>query len=152
MTSSFLFLEGSTAKFDCIVGGTPLPSVTWLKNGAAIKGNKQIQVTSEGDTSTLILFSVTKTQAGQYTALAANLNGSILAATELVVLEGVDLRGEGDDPWENISKRGGVDLRVGVMGDDNPWEYLSKRGWDRTAAVCCFCSAARTCRIRLEFV
>ena len=53
-----------------------------------------MQVTSEGDTSTLTLLSVTKSQAGQYTALAANLNGSILAAAELVVLEGGHL-GEG---------------------------------------------------------
>ena len=45
-------------------------------------------MTTEGDTSTLTLHKVTKSLAGQYTALAANLNGSILAAAELVVLEG----------------------------------------------------------------
>ena len=62
----------------------------WLKDGAAIKESEQVQVTSEGDTSTLTLLSVVSNQAGQYAALAANLNGSILSAADLVVLEGED--------------------------------------------------------------
>jgi hypothetical protein len=47
-----------------------------------------VQVTTEGDVSTLTLLSVSKSQGGQYSAQAANLNGSILAAADLVVLEG----------------------------------------------------------------
>ncbi|XP_076459478.1 uncharacterized protein LOC143292788 isoform X2 [Babylonia areolata] len=96
--------EGSTVKFDCIVGGNPLPSVRWLKDGAALKESEQVKVTSEGDTSTLTLLSVVSSQAGQYTALAANLNGSVLSAADLVILEELGL--EKPEPSQDQESNG----------------------------------------------
>ncbi|XP_070188406.1 obscurin-like isoform X2 [Littorina saxatilis] len=107
--------EGSAVKFDCIVGGTPLPTVQWLKDGSAIKESKQVQISSEGDTSTLTLLSVSKGQAGQYSALAANLNGSILAAADLVVLEELGL--EKTEP--------GQDQEAFQLDDKTPTEEVA---------------------------
>ncbi|KAL8623451.1 hypothetical protein ACOMHN_061964 [Nucella lapillus] len=99
--------EGNTARFDCIVGGSPLPSVRWLKDGAAVRESDQVQVSSEGDASSLTLLSVVSGQAGQYTALAANLNGSILSAADLVVLEELGL--EKAEPSQEQETNGAVE-------------------------------------------
>lgn len=98
--------EGSTVRLECVVAGSPKPSVTWLKNGGALSPSDNIRVLNEGDSSALVIGLVTRRQAGQYTALAANTSGSAFATAELIVLEGTtELFGRG-------GKEGGKEVNL----------------------------------------
>lgn len=83
-----LITEGSTAKLDCVVGGNPLPTLTWLTNNVEVEETATRKCVVEGDNCALVFREVKKTEGGQYTAKATNVNGAIVSTTELVVLEG----------------------------------------------------------------
>ena len=77
--------EGSFISFTCAASGSP--TITWQKDGVAIVPSPSITVMMSGDMSTLTLSSVTSTDAGSYSCVASNAQGSATSASATLTLE-----------------------------------------------------------------
>ena len=73
---------------ECIVRGTPLPKVLWLKNNRPLKASDGCQVVADEETNMLIFPEVREDDVGVYTARAMNVNGSVMSSAELSLEDG----------------------------------------------------------------
>ena len=78
---------------ECIVRGSPLPKVLWLKNNRPLKESDNCQVIADEETNMLIFPNVTEDDIGVYTARAMNVNGSVMCSAELSLEDGKMLNG-----------------------------------------------------------
>ncbi len=75
--------QGNSLTLDCQPAGNPPPTVSWLRDGAAVTESSRVSV---DDSGRLVFTSVFSTDAGGYTCLASNSIGSASANTVLIVL------------------------------------------------------------------
>ena len=67
--------EGNELRITCIVGGTPVPDVTWTKNGEAVPDS--LIVSSSGRVNNEVRIPSASTEdSGIYRCIASNLAGS----------------------------------------------------------------------------
>ena len=84
--------DGGEARFECIVKGEPLPTVTWLKDSNQVEESEEFQITFEDGVSVLTIPDVYPEDAGKYTVVAKNELGTAMSTAELLV-EGKNVRG-----------------------------------------------------------
>ena len=89
--SSQLLSAGQTAQFLCLVGGSPLPRLRWLKNGTLINTSADPGLEILGE-RVLSVRNVSQEDEGVYTCVASNSKGDVSREFELRV------SGEGLDP------------------------------------------------------
>lgn len=78
--------EGETVRFQCTVGGHPLPWSTWDKNGLIITPSSRISIKEKDDYRTLEIEEVTFEDAGLYRITLENDFGRIEATARLDII------------------------------------------------------------------
>ncbi|XP_070569690.1 myosin light chain kinase, smooth muscle-like isoform X2 [Ptychodera flava] len=82
----FEVIEGSAARFECQITGTPEPEVTWFKNGTKLADGKHFKVDSDDSgVCTLTIAEVDADDDGNYSITAKNNLGSVTCSADLIV-------------------------------------------------------------------
>nr|XP_042904669.1 obscurin-like isoform X2 [Parasteatoda tepidariorum] len=74
---------GETAVLECETDGSPIPSVTWLRDNQKIAKSKRIETSSTGQKHTLIIKDVSGEDGGLYTVVASSEKGSASCSAPL---------------------------------------------------------------------
>ena len=71
-------IEGQVVIFSCLVEGNPQPSIKWTKNDNTlnIEADPDLNKTSSGNTHTLTIQNVHRSDEGQYRCVASNSIGN----------------------------------------------------------------------------
>ncbi|NXN08393.1 SPEG kinase, partial [Indicator maculatus] len=80
-------VEGRTARFDCMISGTPPPAVTWTHFGQAVQEGENTRIQRDGGLHSLVIVHVGSEDEGQYTVTARNAHGQVECSAELYVEE-----------------------------------------------------------------
>ncbi|XP_062389601.1 myosin light chain kinase, smooth muscle-like [Sardina pilchardus] len=78
-------LEGTKVLFKCQVSGSPLPTVSWLKDGHPARPRAGLSLQQEGDVHLLCVDRAQRSDAGQYGCTATNGRGKVTATWTLHV-------------------------------------------------------------------
>ena len=75
-------IEGGVIVFNCSVEGNPQPSIKWTKNNEILntEANSKLTASSSGNTHSLRLQDVHRSDKGQYRCVANNSIGNITSA------------------------------------------------------------------------
>uniref|UniRef100_A0A8C2J4Z6 Myosin light chain kinase, smooth muscle n=1 Tax=Cyprinus carpio TaxID=7962 RepID=A0A8C2J4Z6_CYPCA len=77
--------QGEKVTFRCQVSGSPVPTVSWMKDGAPLRQRSGVSTRQEGSLHVLCLESAHITDTGQYGCTAANTRGKTAAHWSLTV-------------------------------------------------------------------
>lgn len=77
--------DGGSARFECVVKGEPVPTVTWLKDSTPVEEAEEFQIKFEDGVSSLNIPDVYPEDAGKYTVVAKNELGTAMSTAELTV-------------------------------------------------------------------
>ncbi|XP_052813115.1 uncharacterized protein LOC128240501 isoform X5 [Mya arenaria] len=80
--------SGEMAQLECVVSGSPLPKVLWLKNNRPLKASDGCKVVVDEGSNILVFPNARDEDVGTYTARAMNVNGSIMCSTEFSLTDG----------------------------------------------------------------
>lgn len=83
-TEEVTVVRGNTASFICIADGTPSPTITWLRNGAAVPKDAHLSLLNQN--TTLQISHVRVNHTGRYTCTAHNQAGDASRHFSLKVL------------------------------------------------------------------
>ncbi|XP_017213228.2 myosin light chain kinase, smooth muscle isoform X3 [Danio rerio] len=78
-------LQGEKVTFKCQVSGSPVPAVSWLKDGAPLRQRSDVSTRQEAGLHVLCLDNAHITDTGQYGCTAANRRGNTAAHWSLTV-------------------------------------------------------------------
>nr|XP_055041763.1 hemicentin-1 isoform X2 [Misgurnus anguillicaudatus] len=92
-TEEVTIVRGNTATFTCIADGTPSPTITWLRNGAALPKDSHLSLFNQNATLRISLAKVNHT--GRYTCTARNQAGDASRHFSLKVLDPPQINGSG---------------------------------------------------------
>ncbi|XP_051581270.1 hemicentin-1-like isoform X1 [Myxocyprinus asiaticus] len=92
-TEEVTVVRGNTATFICIADGTPSPTITWLRNGAALPKDAHLSLLNQNGTLQLSFVRVNHT--GSYTCTAHNHAGAASRHFSLKVLDPPRINGSG---------------------------------------------------------
>ncbi|NWS54119.1 SPEG kinase, partial [Chunga burmeisteri] len=80
-------VEGRTARFDCMISGTPPPTVTWTHFGQPVQEGENVRIQRDGGLHSLVIVHVGSEDEGQYVVTARNAHGHVECSAELYVEE-----------------------------------------------------------------
>ncbi|NXK96391.1 SPEG kinase, partial [Formicarius rufipectus] len=80
-------VEGRTARFDCMISGTPPPTVTWTHFGLPVQEGENVRIQQDRGLHSLVIVHVGSEDEGQYKATARNIHGHVECSAELYVEE-----------------------------------------------------------------
>ncbi|NXO55578.1 SPEG kinase, partial [Aramus guarauna] len=80
-------VEGRTARFDCMISGTPPPTVTWTHFGQPVQEGENVRIQRDGGLHSLVIVHVGSEDEGQYAVTARNTHGHVECSAELYVEE-----------------------------------------------------------------
>ncbi|NWU60813.1 SPEG kinase, partial [Pterocles burchelli] len=80
-------VEGRTARFNCMISGTPHPAVTWTHFGQPVKEGENVRIQQDGGLHSLVIVHVGSEDEGQYAVTARNAHGHVECSAELYVEE-----------------------------------------------------------------
>ncbi|XP_075285892.1 striated muscle preferentially expressed protein kinase isoform X4 [Opisthocomus hoazin] len=80
-------VEGRTARFDCMISGTPPPAVTWTHFGQPVQEGENMRIQRDRGLHSLVIVHVGTEDEGQYTVTARNPHGHVECSAELYVEE-----------------------------------------------------------------
>ncbi|XP_051478999.1 striated muscle preferentially expressed protein kinase isoform X2 [Apus apus] len=80
-------VEGRTARFDCMISGTPPPVVIWTHFGKPVQEGENVRIQQDGGLHSLVVVHVGSEDEGQYTVTARNAHGHVECSAELYVEE-----------------------------------------------------------------
>ncbi|KAF2984677.1 hypothetical protein EK904_008694 [Melospiza melodia maxima] len=80
-------VEGRTARFVCMISGTPPPTVTWTHFGLPVQEGENVRIQQDGGLHSLVIVHVGSEDEGQYKATARNIHGHVECSAELYVEE-----------------------------------------------------------------
>lgn len=83
-TEEVTVVRGNTASFICIADGMPRPTITWLRNGAAMPKDAHLSILNQN--STLHISHARVNHTGRYTCTAHNQAGDASRHFSLKVL------------------------------------------------------------------
>ncbi|XP_016146102.1 hemicentin-1-like [Sinocyclocheilus grahami] len=92
-TEEVTVVRGNTASFICIADGTPSPTITWLRNGAAMPKHAHLSLLNQN--STLQISHARVNHTGRYTCTAHNQAGYTSRHFSLKVLDPPQINGSG---------------------------------------------------------
>ncbi|XP_016098877.1 myosin light chain kinase, smooth muscle-like [Sinocyclocheilus grahami] len=112
-------VQGEKVTFRCQVSGSPVPTVSWLKDGAPLRQRSGVSTRQEGSLHVLCLESAHITDTGQYGCTAANKRGKTAAHCSLTVKPKPGVKRSAAPPVTDVRRpsspvflRGLQDLRV----------------------------------------
>ncbi|KAK9537940.1 hypothetical protein VZT92_005511 [Zoarces viviparus] len=76
---------GADVLLKCIIAGTPIPEVTWMRENTEITGNANYAVKVEGERHTLLIKSARISDGGKYCVTAVNQVGRASSSATLIV-------------------------------------------------------------------
>ncbi|XP_070569686.1 obscurin-like isoform X2 [Ptychodera flava] len=93
-------VEGDLVRFDCKVTGTPMPDITWCKDGhvLSIYGGHHRFFTDDNGVCAMVIPQTTLHDNGEYSCSAANFVGKVSCSASLLVKEKVELPPEPSPP------------------------------------------------------
>ncbi|XP_071667038.1 striated muscle preferentially expressed protein kinase isoform X2 [Patagioenas fasciata] len=80
-------VEGRTARFDCMISGTPPPTVIWTHFGQPVQEGENVRIQQDGGLHSLVIVHVSSEDEGRYTVTARNAHGHVECSAELYVEE-----------------------------------------------------------------
>lgn len=80
-------MEGSPAKLQCKVTGTPEPTIEWFRDSEPVKEDKRVKIRFDGELCTLKILVTELEDEGTYKCVAKNELGSVSCASEFLVNE-----------------------------------------------------------------
>ncbi|KAM6131694.1 LOW QUALITY PROTEIN: striated muscle preferentially expressed protein kinase [Phoenicopterus ruber ruber] len=80
-------VEGRTARFDCMISGTPPPAVTWTHFGQPVQEGENVRIQRDRGLHSLVIVHVGSEDEGQYMVTARNAHGHVECSAELYVEE-----------------------------------------------------------------
>jgi hypothetical protein len=81
-------IEGKLVRFDCRVGGRPVPEVNWYRDGKLILDDDRFKVVvNEGGIHALMIMAVYPCDTGTYTCVASNRIGDATFSVRLMVVQ-----------------------------------------------------------------
>ncbi|OXB69230.1 hypothetical protein ASZ78_011350 [Callipepla squamata] len=80
-------VEGRTARFDCMVSGTPAPMVTWSHFGQMVQEGENVRIQQDRGLHSLVIVHVSSEDEGHYVVTARNAHGHVECSAELYVEE-----------------------------------------------------------------
>ncbi|XP_009460434.1 PREDICTED: striated muscle preferentially expressed protein kinase [Nipponia nippon] len=80
-------VEGRTARFDCMISGTPPPTVTWTHFGQPVQEGENMRIQRDRGLHSLVIVHVGSEDEGQYAVTARNAHGHVECSAELYVEE-----------------------------------------------------------------
>ncbi|KAM8806948.1 striated muscle preferentially expressed protein kinase [Eudromia elegans] len=80
-------VEGRTARFDCMISGTPPPTVVWTHFGQPVQEGENVRIQQDGGLYSLVILHVGSEDEGHYTVTARNIHGHVECSAELYVEE-----------------------------------------------------------------
>ncbi|NXL01458.1 SPEG kinase, partial [Mesembrinibis cayennensis] len=80
-------VEGRTARFDCMISGTPPPTVTWTHFGQPVQEGENVRIQRDRGLHSLVIVHVGSEDEGQYAVTARNAHGHVECSAELYVEE-----------------------------------------------------------------
>ncbi|XP_033917226.1 striated muscle preferentially expressed protein kinase [Melopsittacus undulatus] len=80
-------VEGRTARFDCMISGTPTPTVTWTHFGQPVQEGENVRIQRDGGLHSLVIVHVGSEDEGRYVVTARNAHGNVECSAELYVEE-----------------------------------------------------------------
>ncbi|XP_009994580.1 PREDICTED: striated muscle-specific serine/threonine-protein kinase-like [Chaetura pelagica] len=82
-------VEGRTARFDCMISGTPPPVVIWTHFGKPVQEGENVRIQQDGGLHSLVIVHVGSEDEGKYTytVTAGNAHGHVECSAELYVEE-----------------------------------------------------------------
>ncbi|KAK4817566.1 hypothetical protein QYF61_020232 [Mycteria americana] len=80
-------VEGRTARFDCMISGTPPPVVTWTHFGQPVQEGENVRIQRDRGLHSLVIVHVGSEDEGQYVVTARNAHGHVECSAELYVEE-----------------------------------------------------------------
>uniref|UniRef100_A0A8C1TF82 Myosin light chain kinase, smooth muscle n=1 Tax=Cyprinus carpio TaxID=7962 RepID=A0A8C1TF82_CYPCA len=112
-------VQGDKVTFRCQVSGSPVPTVSWVKDGAPLRQRSGVSTRQEGSLHVLCLESAHITDTGQYGCTAANKRGKTEAHWSLTVKPKPGVKRSAAPPVTDVRRpsapvflRGLQDLRV----------------------------------------
>uniref|UniRef100_A0A671TUU6 Titin n=1 Tax=Sparus aurata TaxID=8175 RepID=A0A671TUU6_SPAAU len=85
--SNYSVQVGYDLKIEVPIAGHPKPTITWTKDGAALKQTTRVNVTDSARHTTLTIKDATKEDGGMYSINVANALGSKDATIEVITLD-----------------------------------------------------------------
>uniref|UniRef100_A0A673ALZ9 Titin n=1 Tax=Sphaeramia orbicularis TaxID=375764 RepID=A0A673ALZ9_9TELE len=85
--STYSVQVGYDLKIEVPIAGHPKPTITWTKDGAALKQTTRVNVTDSAHHTTLTIKDATKEDGGMYSINIANVLGSKDASIEVITLD-----------------------------------------------------------------
>jgi hypothetical protein len=79
--------EGETFIFECVVKGTPEPSIQWLKYNSPIAGNQNYRIANNSGRCSLEITKVSISDAAVFSCIATNNSGTSQSTANLIVSE-----------------------------------------------------------------
>ncbi|XP_076821519.1 myosin light chain kinase, smooth muscle-like isoform X3 [Clavelina lepadiformis] len=80
-------IEGSAARFQCIIVGKPDPEIMWYKDGQPLKETRHFRISyTEDDVCSLLITEATEADEAEYTCKAINSEGETTHNAELIVI------------------------------------------------------------------
>uniref|UniRef100_A0A3B3YT77 Titin n=1 Tax=Poecilia mexicana TaxID=48701 RepID=A0A3B3YT77_9TELE len=86
-SSSYSVQVGNDLKIEVPVAGHPKPTITWTKDGVALKQTTRVNVSDSAHHTTLTIKDATREDGGMYTVTIANALGSKDATIEVITLD-----------------------------------------------------------------
>jgi len=103
--------EGRNLKLKCKLRGGkashPPPAFSWYKDGNLLKPSRDLTIKSKKKRSKLLLYSLSSSDAGQYSCQASNLVGSSESTSSVLVRTSVSIRGAAECPIQHFCLHGG---------------------------------------------
>lgn len=112
-------VQGSPAKLQCKVTGTPEPIIEWFRDSEPVKEDKRIKMRFDGELCTLKILSTELEDEGAYKCVAKNDIGSVSCASELLVNE-PNKKPEFIEKMKPVNVTEGEQARFDVTIEGNP--------------------------------
>uniref|UniRef100_A0A8C2U458 Ig-like domain-containing protein n=1 Tax=Coturnix japonica TaxID=93934 RepID=A0A8C2U458_COTJA len=87
LISDYSTFVGASACFQCLVTGSPQPSVQWYKDGKLLEGDRYYMREEEGGSHSLTIENLMQSMQdeGKYTCTASNMYGEAMCSAHLCV-------------------------------------------------------------------
>ena len=111
--------EGMDAILECMVTGTPEPSISWVKDGTSVANEKRYKPFFDGELATLKVTTTELEDEGEYKCVAENTFGSSSCSCELLVNE-ANVKPEFKEKMKPVNVMEGEEAKFSVYVTGNP--------------------------------
>uniref|UniRef100_A0A7M4FZY2 Ig-like domain-containing protein n=1 Tax=Crocodylus porosus TaxID=8502 RepID=A0A7M4FZY2_CROPO len=112
--------EGASACFQCLVDGSPKPSVSWYKDGVSLQGERYFVEERQTGYHNLIIGNLIQSDAGEYKCMATNKAGAAETSAVLTIFSGKWEVGRGEPESAECARGLAAVFEYSVRGEPAP--------------------------------